>query len=64
MIKTIQHKDVKNLIQHLETFNDNTKEDEIEELTTIISFIINLGAGLTNQLNYYFKNETQLKLKC
>lgn len=63
MNKSIQIKDVKNLIQHLETFNDHTEEDEIEELTSIVSFIMDLGAGLTDKLKYYFEDDKPLNVE-
>lgn len=63
MTKSIQQKDIKNLIKHLETFNNNTEEDEIEELTAIVSFIMDLGAGLTDKLKYYFEDDTPLNVE-
>lgn len=53
MKKKITEEDIKILLRRLESFNENTQENEIEELTKIAKFILNMG-GLSNTLNLLF----------
>lgn len=63
MTKIIEKKDVENLIRHLESFNNQNQEDEIEELTKIVNFVMDLGAGLTDRLKGCFEDETPLNVE-
>lgn len=61
------NQDIKDFIIKLEQFNAETQEDEIVELTGIVDFIMNLGAGLTPELKQYFGDNTPVnfeKLNC
>lgn len=49
--------EIDKLLEHLYSFNESTNEDEIDELTEIAEFIMDLGGGLTPKLRL-FLNET------
>lgn len=51
------HLEIDKLLEHLYSFNESTDEDEIDELTEVAGFIMDLGGGLTPKLRL-FLNET------
>lgn len=50
---------VNQLLEHLYTFNESTEEDEIDELTEIAGFIMDLGGSVTPQLRLYLNEKTE-----
>lgn len=50
---------VNKLLEHLYTFNESTEEDEIDELTEIAGFIMDLGGSVTPQLRLYLNETTE-----
>lgn len=74
----ITKEDIDGLIIKLQAFNKDTHEDEIEQLTDLASFIMDLGGGVsesikrllgnyqevdTNLLDYLIKNVDPEKMK-
>lgn len=49
-MKEITKEHLDNLIQKLESFNEHSNEQEIEELTNLAGLIMQLGAGATESI--------------
>ena len=56
-------KDIEQLIQKLEGFNETTGEDEIEELSDIVSLVMDLGAGWTPTLKQLLDIDSPLNIE-
>lgn len=49
-MNTINKEKIDELIKKLESFNANTQEDEVEEMTNLAGFIMDLGAGVSEKI--------------